>query len=477
MIRARVDYEITKPVITTPDASYMTNEEAVTIEGEASPTTTIQLNNNGEEVATAEIGDDGAFSFDTTLTEGANEFVATTRVGGDSAGSSEPVTITLDTVKPTLSISSPSDGDVTNRETVTVQGTASDENLNYVEVNGARVDVNEGHYSKRILLDEGVNEITVVAHDLAGNTETKTVTVTANWNAPTIENLLPSTDQTVNPGDEIEISFTSDVEGGTASFSVEMPLLSSLQSATSLPIEEVSPGVYSTTWVVPNVTVEGAVIVVSLTDASGNTTRQEAAGKITVEAINDANEGDVGWFYKDGKTYYLDSDGKKVKGWYEIRSKWYYFNNQGEMQTGMVTLRGDTYYLGDNGVRQVGWVDYESNRYYFNIHNGVMETGWIFDDGNAYYADNKGVIQTGMLVIKGDTYYFADDGVRQTGWVDHESKRYFFNPHNGVMQTGWIFDSGNTYYADNKGVMQTGWVKIKGTMYHFDENGVLIGTA
>ncbi|MBO1913186.1 hypothetical protein J4G37_51310, partial [Microvirga sp. 3-52] len=135
----------------------------------------------------------------------------------------------------------------------------------------------------------------------------------------------------------------------------------------SLPIEEVSPGVYSTTWVVPNITVDGAVIVVELTDAAGNTTRQEADGRITVESIDDgggANEGDVGWFHKDGKTYYLDSDGKKVKGWYEILSKWYFFNNQGVMQTGMVKVKGDTYYLGDNGVRQTGWVEYESNKYY-----------------------------------------------------------------------------------------------------------------
>ena len=125
MIRARVDYEITKPVITTPEAGYITNEETVTIEGKASPTTTIQLNNNGEEVATAEIGDDGAFSFDANLTEGDNKFVATTLVNGDAAGSSEPVTITLDTVAPTLTIDSPVDGDVTNRETVTVEGTVS----------------------------------------------------------------------------------------------------------------------------------------------------------------------------------------------------------------------------------------------------------------------------------------------------------------------------------------------------------------
>ena len=326
MIRARVDYEITKPVITTPEAGYFTNEETVTIEGEASPTTTIQLNNNGEEVATAEIGDDGAFSFDANLTEGDNEFVATTLVNGDSAGSSEPVTITLDTVAPTLTITNPVDGDVTNRETVTVVGTAEDENLDYVEVNGARVAVTDGQYSKRILLDAGANEITVVAYDLAGNTETKSVTITVKWNAPTIENLQPSANQTVSPGDEVDISFTSDAEGGTASFTVQIPAQMNLQSSTSLPIEEVSPGVYSTTWVVPNIAVNGAVVVVELTDAAGNTVRQEADGRITVESSNDGggNEGDVGWHHKDGKTYYLDSDGKKVKGWYEIRSKWYY---------------------------------------------------------------------------------------------------------------------------------------------------------
>ncbi|MBO1914836.1 hypothetical protein J4G37_59675, partial [Microvirga sp. 3-52] len=100
--------------------------------------------------------------------EGENELVAKTLFNGEEAGSSEPVTITLDTVKPTLTIANPVDGDVTKRESVTVEGTVADENLDYVEVNGSKVAVNEGNYSKRILLDAGANEITVVAHDLAG---------------------------------------------------------------------------------------------------------------------------------------------------------------------------------------------------------------------------------------------------------------------------------------------------------------------
>ncbi len=409
MIRARVDYEIAKPVITTPESGLVTNQETVTIEGTASPTTTIQLKNNGEEVGSAEIGDDGTFSFDANLTEGENKFVAVTLFGGDTAGSSEPVTVTLDTVAPALTIDSPEDGDLTNRETVTVEGTVSDEHLDSVEVNGVPVTVTDGNYSKRILLDEGANEITVVASDLAGNSETKTVTVTAKWNAPTIENLQPSANRTVKPGDEVDISFSSDAEGGAASFTVQIPAQGNLLSSTSLPIEEVSPGVYSTTWVVPNITVDGAVIVVELTDAAGNTVRQAADGTITVKGSGSGDEETGGWYYEGGKTYYI-VDGKKVKGWYEIDSNMYYFDKNGVMQTGMVKVSGDTYYLGDDGIRQSGWVDHQSKRYFFSRDNGSMQFGWITDGGHKYYTDNKGVMQTGYVKIKGKTYFFDDEG-------------------------------------------------------------------
>jgi hypothetical protein len=383
------------------------------------------------------------------------------------------VTVTLDTVAPTLTIDSPVDGDLTNRETVTVEGTVADENLDSVEVNGMPVTVTDGNYSKRILLDDGANEITVVASDLAGNTETKSVTITAKWNAPTIENLQPSANQTVKPGDEVDISFSSDAEGGTASFTVQIPAQGNLLSSTSLPIEEVAPGVYSTTWVVPNITVDGAVIVVELTDAAGNTVRQAADGTITVKGTSDDDEETGGWYYENGKTYYI-VDGKKVTGWYEIKSNWYYFDKKGVMQTGMVKVSDDTYYLGDDGIRQSGWVDHKSNRYFFSRDNGTMQYGWISDGGHNYYTDNKGVMQTGMVKVKGDTYYFGDDGIRQSGWVDHNSKRYFFSRDDGTMQYGWISDGGHTYYTNNKGVMQTGKVKINGKTYYFDDEGRLI---
>ena len=76
MIRARVSFEVSEPVITSPQTDTVTNEENIVIEGTASPTTTIALHNNGEEVESAVVGNNGKFSFQTVLTEGDNEFTA-----------------------------------------------------------------------------------------------------------------------------------------------------------------------------------------------------------------------------------------------------------------------------------------------------------------------------------------------------------------------------------------------------------------
>src|SRR5699024_2652549 len=140
MIRARVAYEVETPVITSPADGQVTNDPDVTIEGTASPETTVELLSDGEEVDSVEVGDDGE-----------NEFIAVSKVDGSKTGESDPVVITLDTEAPELTISNPVDGDKTNRETVTVEGNVQDEHLEYVEVNGQEADVDEdGAFSKRI---------------------------------------------------------------------------------------------------------------------------------------------------------------------------------------------------------------------------------------------------------------------------------------------------------------------------------------
>ncbi|MEN1970283.1 S8 family serine peptidase [Lentibacillus sp. N15] len=289
MIRARVSYEVADPVITSPDDDLITNEKDVTIEGTASPTTTIQLMNNGDEAGTAEVAEDGTFAIEIKLTEGENEFTAVSKLDGDKTGASKPVTVTLDTNNPELTIDNPKDGDKTNHETVTVEGTVQDANLDWVKVNGEKAKVTDGAYSKRILLDNGENKIKVVAKDQAGNKTKKNVKLDVNMDVPVIDNLTPTDDVQLQAGESVKIEFDSD-PGLDATFFVQMPLTNakaSLKNVTELPLRETSEGHYVGYWTATNnVEAEGAVIEVKVTDDYGNETRQTADGKLFINVDN-----------------------------------------------------------------------------------------------------------------------------------------------------------------------------------------------
>jgi bacillopeptidase F len=285
MIRARVAYEVETPVITSPEDGLVTNESEVTVEGTASPETTVEVLQNGEEAGTVEIGEDGSFAVNTELTEGENEFIAVTYVNGEQADESESVTVTLDTEAPELSIDSPEDGEYTNRETATVEGTVSDDHLDTVTVNGQETAVTDGEFSQRILLDEGENIIEVVAADEAGNTTTETITVYAKYTAPEIFNLTPDEDVELETGQSVMIEFESE-PGMRASFIVHMPLTDFgvlASNATELPMMETAPGEYVGYWTVPrNAYADGAVIEVIAKDNFGNETREQAEGRLFI---------------------------------------------------------------------------------------------------------------------------------------------------------------------------------------------------
>ncbi|WP_404453814.1 S8 family serine peptidase [Virgibacillus necropolis] len=286
MIRARVSYEVEAPVIISPEENGITNEPSLTVEGTASPTTTVQLLNNGEEVGTAEVGEDGNFAIPTELTEGENVFTAVSLLDGVETGESEPVTVTLDTQAPELTIDSPQDGDKTNRETVTVEGTVTDANLDFVEVNGRQATVNDdGSYSKRILLNNGENVIEVVAQDLAGNTENQSVTIDVKYNAPVLENVTPTEDKNLQTGQSVKIEFDSE-PGLRATFMIHMPLTNmgvQVANATELPMMEMSDGHYVGYWTVPSgAKADGAVIEVKAVDSFENETREVAEGKLFI---------------------------------------------------------------------------------------------------------------------------------------------------------------------------------------------------
>ncbi|MBO1912866.1 hypothetical protein J4G37_49690, partial [Microvirga sp. 3-52] len=146
---------------------------------------------------------------------------------------------------------------------------ASDENLDSVEINGEIASTtDEGNFSQELQLKKGTNRIDVSAVDTVGNTETKIIVVTVEEEVvlPVIENLLPSTDQALTPGDKVKISFKSNALGGEAYYEIKLPANISTQSSTKVPMKEVEDGKYEGTWTAPNLNLKGAVIEVGLTD-------------------------------------------------------------------------------------------------------------------------------------------------------------------------------------------------------------------
>jgi hypothetical protein len=112
--------------------------------------------------------------------------------GNVSAAKSATVVITLDpvvdTVKPTLTVSTLANGAITNNPVLNVSGRATDDvALDKVSVNGSIMVLNaDGTFSTALTLIAGSNTITVVAVDKAGNSTTNTRTVTYQAVAPTL---------------------------------------------------------------------------------------------------------------------------------------------------------------------------------------------------------------------------------------------------------------------------------------------------
>src|SRR5690606_12287650 len=154
------------------------------------------------------------------------------------AGESEPVTVILDREKPVLTIDRPKEGEKTNRETVTVEGRREDANLDCVKVNGQETKVEHGKYAHRVMLENGENEIKVVASDKAGTKTAKTVKIFAKYTAPKIEHLIPDEDMMLETGQSVKITFDSE-PGLKATFAIHMPLTNTgakhLANATELP--------------------------------------------------------------------------------------------------------------------------------------------------------------------------------------------------------------------------------------------------
>lgn len=123
---------------------------------------------------------------------------------GNSAAQ-KSTTYTVDTVPPTLNVTSPTDGFITATASLNVVGKTNDETSSPVTVTiklngtdqGSVTVGSDGSFSKSVTLTEGSNTIVVTATDAAGKTSSVTRNVTLDTSVP----MVVSASITPNPVD------------------------------------------------------------------------------------------------------------------------------------------------------------------------------------------------------------------------------------------------------------------------------------
>ncbi len=142
---------------------------------------------------------DLSFAVSVDLVEGQNvlEFEALDEANNTGSAS---LSLTLDTVAPTITVSAPQDGSVTNQVSLLVTGSLSE--IAFLEVAGVATDVQSdlSFVSAPISLVEGENAIIISASDAAGNLASRTVDVTLDTVAPVITIDSPSDGSVTNQG-------------------------------------------------------------------------------------------------------------------------------------------------------------------------------------------------------------------------------------------------------------------------------------
>lgn len=111
-----------------------------------------------------------------------------------NAAEQKSTTFIVDTVAPSLNVTSPTDGLITNSASITVTGTTNDATSSPVTVTvqlnsqdqGAVTVESNGSFSKSITLATGANVIVVTSTDQAGKSTSVTINVTLDTSVPQI---------------------------------------------------------------------------------------------------------------------------------------------------------------------------------------------------------------------------------------------------------------------------------------------------
>lgn len=199
------------PVITIAsptDGAYVSNNKQPVVftivdetNGSGVDLSSVVVKLDGTPVNSAEITHSaitGGYSFTYAPAEALSDGLRTITVDASdndgNAATQKSTSFTVDTVPPSLNITSPAEGLITNAAALVVAGTTNDTTSSPVVVNiklnsvdqGAVTVESSGAFSKSITLSEGQNVIEVTATDAAGKTTTVTRNVTLDTTAPVI---------------------------------------------------------------------------------------------------------------------------------------------------------------------------------------------------------------------------------------------------------------------------------------------------
>lgn len=148
------------------------------------------------------------------LAEGSHTITIDVTDNDGNTATQTSATFTVDTVPPTLNITSPSDGLVTNSASCTVSGDTNDATSSPVTVtiklntvDQGAVTVTSGSFSKAITLAQGTNTIIIRSTDSAGKFSEITRTVVLDTTPPTIS-AVSITPNPLNTGSTFTISVT-----------------------------------------------------------------------------------------------------------------------------------------------------------------------------------------------------------------------------------------------------------------------------
>lgn len=128
-----------------------------------------------------------SYTHSAALGDGSHTVVFNAKDNDGNIADQKSITITVDTVAPVLTITSPTEGAITNTATITVSGITNDATSSPVTltVNGEPVTLNsDGTFSTSVTLVNGNNTITVIATDAAGKITTVTRHVKLDTGAP-----------------------------------------------------------------------------------------------------------------------------------------------------------------------------------------------------------------------------------------------------------------------------------------------------